>query len=474
MNEADVYEAGFVQRREWMLYQVREDHYPFNVVMNHALGFFDHAVFQKVLDLLVEKHEILRTTLGVVDGSLKQFVHQPRHFRVKFRFYDISAKSPADQECFMQEHDTMQRCLPFNFACGPMFRVLVFEKSPAQFSILLVFHHLVIDKTSMDIFMQDAISFYDLAAGASSRITFDNQKQYRHYTAFENELINTPLGDGHAAYWQANLTASLPRLLLVEKPKWDAFYNAHLKTVKEVRKKIFALPFYDERFIGSVIRRYKTYNAGVLKYQYPEKTVELIRAFKRSSNNSLLSLFIASLLISLHELCGQEVLAFDIPASSRINGDYKEVIGWLTAGGACYFDVREKGNLGDFLDYIDEKLFQLSRHCVFPFEIAGHDSAVPVGSLVPVFLTLMQYKNDNPAGDQPGRIFKQDREYGSTNHTLDVYLHEYANAYTIDLIYNNFLLSPAAVEALVLQQERVLRRITAEAISTNHLPLSLC
>src|ERR1043165_7841620 len=84
-----VFDAGYVQRREWMLYKIRPDHYPFNVPYNLTVASFDRELVQKGLDRIVERHEILRTTLKAVDGRLKQVVHSPESYPVHLSFFDI-------------------------------------------------------------------------------------------------------------------------------------------------------------------------------------------------------------------------------------------------------------------------------------------------------------------------------------------------------------------------------------------------
>lgn len=464
-NNAQFYEAGFVQRREWMLYKIREDHYPMNIQLAFDLNTFDHDSFQKVIDLLVEKHEVLRTTLKVIDGSLNQVVHDSEHFRVKYAFFNVIERDEAGKKTILKEKMYIQYHLPFNIEYGPLFRITVFSLSETNYKVSLVFHHVIFDQYSIEIFRNEAAQFFRVLNGEDMLRTRMERVQYRTYSAFENELLDTELGDAHRAYWRAQLSRFEPGLAIIEKTRWSTYYDKLGKKVQAVRKKVFSLSSFDHRFIASVVRRYESSHAGMLQYQYTADTFQNILEFRRKCNSSLHAVFVAGFLIGLQKLSGQKLFVIDIPASRRVDGKYKHIIGWLAAGGICIFDMNENLSTSYFLDYIDRQLYLLAQHCIYPFETLSYESEIPAGSTVPIFFNLTEASSNESNNTAKEGILMHSYEGDYAYQNLDIWINVYTNSCNAMLKYNNFLISPRIIEQLIATQEVSMNRLIQDVLS---------
>ncbi|MEM9719531.1 MAG: condensation domain-containing protein [Bacteroidota bacterium] len=470
MERIKTYDAGFVQKREWMLYKIRADHYPFNLTLRVDLETFDSAVFQKVIDLLVRKHEILRTTLRSVDGKLKQVVHAPGSFKVRFSVWDLSEIEFSRKEQFIRTKIDQSSALPFNFEFGPLFKILVFKKGDKNFEVVFIFHHLIFDDTSGEIFKQDAIDLWNYIINGEKTGIPPPPPQYRKYTTFENELLETDLGKEHRTFWRNQLEEGIPHLKIIEPGKWETFCVRHRQKVKEVRSKLQKLPFYDERFIASVIRRMDSNELSnymsTIEYLYSGTTMDNIKAFKRVSNSSMYTLFLASFVLVLYQLSGQELYAFDIPASRKNTGDFGRVIGWLAAGGICFIDVNKNTDLVSFLAYIDEQLFLLSKHCMYPFEAVGYNREVPLGSSIPLFFTLKDNHIDFQGTIKKAGVVSHEFEGGPCFQDVAIFIGLFNNYCKLRISYNGYLLSPEVIQKVVLKQEELLNTLISQYMGT--------
>lgn len=459
-----IVDAGFVQTREWMLYKIREDHYPMNLMLDFDLDMFDPNLFQETINLLVAKHEILRTSLRVIGGVLKQIIHNPGTLGIKFDFFDISAMESSAKNRLLQHKRLLLSQTPFNFEYGPLFRVAVFKKKPNQFEIVWIFHHVIFDSYSAGIFEADAIQAWNHLVQGMKAVFCTEPVAYQKYTAFENLLLNTQLGDNYKEFWRIQLLKGFPRLLIINQDAWDSYSKQLLEKVEVVRKRVFELLFSDQRFIASVVRRYKYNRAGGIDYYYSINTFKQILEFKRNNNSSLLALFIAGLLLALNKLSGQDIFIFDIPASRKSDGIYKEMIGWLVAGGICYFDVSKCDNTVTFLNYIDTQLYHLARHCIYPFEVLDYDSEIPIGSTMPTFLTLTEFGYNKDKKPESSGIINHEYEGPACCQDMDIYLAVYADCCSMRIVYNNSLLFPEIVEKLVLEQECCLNNLLQDCL----------
>ncbi len=413
---------------------------------------------------MVERHEILRTTLKVMGGGLKQVVHNADDFPVGFTFFDLEKKNPEQREKFISHTKVFQYCMPFNFEYGPLFRIFVLRKNEKQFEVLIFFHHVIFDLDSAKIFRRDATKIWASLIQGNSPVFSNKPVQYNAYSSLENRLLNTAFGDPHKKYWEKQLTQKFQRLLIIDKAKWDSYFDKHIKKIEEVKKKIISLPFYDLRFIASVVLKYREENVGALHYVYNRRTFKNILEFRKNRNSSLLSLLIASLILTLNRLSGQESFVFATFVPRKTDGDYKNTIGWLSTGGICFFDINENRSTSDFLDYIDKQLFLLSTHNMYPFEVLDYRSKVPIGSLIPLWLTTKEIESSPDIDDENSGVVSHIYENSSTYQELSLWLFITGNSCSVKMFYNNFLFSPNVIEQIISEQEVTINSIVRDIL----------
>lgn len=459
VGNCEIYPAGFVQRREWMLYKIKHNHHPANPGLSFELDGFDDSLFQRVIDLMVERHEILRTTLKVIGGELKQVVHNAANFPVGFTFYDITKKTEEQRQGFIDHIKVFQYSMPFNFEFGPLFRILVIRKDDRQVEAFIFFSHVIFDLHSTDIFRNDAAKIWGALVRGSAPVFSGEQAQYKTYSDFENRLLNTALGEPYREYWKEQLAQEYQRLLIIDEARWNAYFDYHRGKIETVKKKIMSLPFYDLQFIAPVVLMYKEERGGSLRYVYNNETFKNIQEFKKNCNSSLTSLLIASLILAFNRLSGQELFVFSTFVPRKNNGAHKNIIGWLTTNCTGIFDIRQNTNAGAFLAYIDEQLFQLSRHSIYPAETLDHGSDVPMSSLVPVYLIAQEVEHIPDVDVQNSGIISHEYENSNCYQYLAVHLSMSSNACSVNIIYNNFLFPPKLIEQIVGEQESCINSV---------------
>lgn len=452
-------EAGYIQRREWVAYKVREDNYPYNTSIKFEVSSFSQVTFQKAIDAMIERHEILRTTLQVIDGTLKQVIHPSKYFSIPFTLTDVCSFEEKERDDFVTKKVSLSTRTPFNLESGPLFRVEVFKKRTDLYNIYFIIHHLIFDLHSFQVFKKDLTQFWKMFTNDFFEPVTSNVIQYKEYAAFENELLENK-NNAHRLYWEEKLAEGLPRLLVIDEKKWEVHREKYIALVNEVKTKMDQLPFSDDRVIAGVLRKYKANAAGYLSFNYTNDLTKSIQKYNEQGRNGILSLLIAGIAITFNKLSGQRTFVFDVPASSRANIKYKDTIGWLTTSGPCFISLGEDHNIPDLLDEIDEQLYLLSRHSVYPFEAIGSRFDPPVGGDMPVFLTLVT-KNQDLGPVQEGMIFHKHR--GTTTYqNLAIFIDLYNDAMTLNLAYDNFLFDASLIETITNDHAQVLSAIVRE------------
>ncbi|MCW3845272.1 condensation domain-containing protein, partial [Micromonospora yasonensis] len=129
--------------QEWMLLlaQLRPDspayHVPYRVDLR---GELDVAALRDALDLVVARHEALRTVFVPLDGQPYQFVLPPAELPLTVR--DV----PPDR---IDGYAAAEAVRPFDLARGPLVRATLCRTGPVDWTLLLSLHHVVCDGWSM-------------------------------------------------------------------------------------------------------------------------------------------------------------------------------------------------------------------------------------------------------------------------------------------------------------------------------------
>ena len=464
-----VYDAGFVQRREWMLHKVRADQYPFNISTCFEMDSFEPLLIQRIIDLVVERHEILRTTLKVVDGILKQLIHAPGNFPVAYTWFDLTKSTKADKPARYQEILGRSMRTSFDFETGPLFRVLVFGLEPDHYSIHFIFHHVISDHHSLGLFDREVMEMYKQFTKGGTGRSRENAIQYRDYTRFENELLDTAKGDKYRTYWEGEITNGFPVFNICGSKRIEDYGITYRNKVTELKERISRLPGVDARFMASVIRRYQEDDGGKLVFGYNNALFEKCIAFCEAGPHGWLCLLLATLMVALYKLSGQVKFVFDIPGSGRASRQYDQTMGWLTSGGPCFFDIGGYSSTDQLLSYINRQLFALSRHCLYPFEAINAGDPYSPEYRIPAFCTLMYNKHEKIAPS--AGILVHEPEGHTTYQDISFFFTVHGNGLIAEIIYNNALFDATMAEGIISRQAAILEDVlTGKHIMQDNLP----
>ncbi|MET8630700.1 amino acid adenylation domain-containing protein [Kitasatospora sp. NPDC004669] len=127
-------------------------------------GTLDPAVLQAALDVMLRRHEVLRTVYFTSGAELMKSVVPAEHFVV--RIEEIAEFAPPAEEIELALRPWMTR--RFAFDGRPLVRAGLFHHPDGQV-VCLAFHHLVYDIISGTTLLKELVAAYDgIAAGAGA------------------------------------------------------------------------------------------------------------------------------------------------------------------------------------------------------------------------------------------------------------------------------------------------------------------
>ncbi len=203
--------ASFGQERLWLLQQMTPEGFAYNIPGAVRLaGPLDLGALERALTKIVERHEVLRTTLELEGDRLVQIVHPAIPVRLEKR--SLSHVLGDARHRAVSEEVTRLAQQPFDLASCPYWRFALLQIGPEEHVLAIVQHHIVSDGWSLGIFMRELGLLYDACVHGREPELPRLALQYGDYAAWQRAWLNGERFDSLLAWWKSQL-ADLPPAL---------------------------------------------------------------------------------------------------------------------------------------------------------------------------------------------------------------------------------------------------------------------
>jgi amino acid adenylation domain-containing protein len=200
--------ASLAQRRIWFFEQLLPGTAAYNMASAFQLeGPIDTTAFEASLRHVVNRQEALRTTFELRAGEPhRRFM--PESSEV-LTFRDLVGLAPDEAERAWTEEFERHALVPFDLQQGPLFRFQLFTLADNQHVFALVVHHAVFDGWSERILLAELADSYErIIVTGSSSSTNEPECQYRHYSTWQHEQLETKRGRAQIEFWRRHLAAA--------------------------------------------------------------------------------------------------------------------------------------------------------------------------------------------------------------------------------------------------------------------------
>ncbi|WP_068792770.1 non-ribosomal peptide synthetase [Brevibacillus laterosporus] len=119
---------------------------------------FDVHVLEQAMRMMVDKHDILKTSFHIEEFSTPvQVVHQEVSVRIDET--DITHLGEKQKE-YIHQYLAQDRQSPFDVTTAPLWRMSVFKLNASQVALVWIFHHAILDGWSVASFITELIDVY--------------------------------------------------------------------------------------------------------------------------------------------------------------------------------------------------------------------------------------------------------------------------------------------------------------------------
>lgn len=431
------------QLRLWLLAELDAGESPYNIVSALRLrGRLQPGILERCLNLVVERHEALRTTFHLGEDGPVQVVHESRP--VMIVQVDLEPWPEAEREKELLRRAQAMVATPMDLIRGPLLHVVLYRLRENEHALLTVIHHIVADGWSLGVLADEV--------GCAYRAELQGRRpklpvlaiQYGDFAIWQEECLAGGVREAELRYWRQQLAGLPPQLDLA---------SDHPRPSRQ-------------RYCGH------TWIVGM-----PGADAEAIRQLARDRDVSLYMVLLAVYAFLIGEHSGQTDIAIGSPIANRVRPELEPLIGFFVNTLVMRMRVGRARTFGELLEQAQAVALDAYDHQQLPYEQLV-EALAPERNLAssPLFqvMLVLQNTSDDPL-QLPGvdvSVMHIPRTSALFDLTLGVI--DGRDGFIFEWEYNTDLFVSARIERMAAQFVYLLRECCrapdANLLDLPHLP----
>jgi len=198
---------SFQQELLWYLGQLAPKNPAYNgPFLIRLQGELDEAAFQRALDAVVERHEVLRTVFIAPNGIPVPFVMKNR--RADLKLIDLRRLPEPEREADAMRLAKQEAAKPFNLARDGMSRSTLFRLSERDYLFLCVIHHIVFEGGSVSILFRDLAAFYNAFTASVAPHSPPLNIDYSDFASWQRNWLQAERLETLTRFWRQRLAGA--------------------------------------------------------------------------------------------------------------------------------------------------------------------------------------------------------------------------------------------------------------------------
>ncbi|MDF2883264.1 MAG: amino acid adenylation domain protein, partial [Clostridiaceae bacterium] len=196
----EYYNVSSAQKRMYTLYSHDPNSTSYNLPEAIMIeGQIDYDRLNEALNVLIKRHDSIRTSFELIDGEVKQKINEDVYIDLKYIY--------VEKESTSEINDIINEFIkPFDLSTVLLMRAALVRINNDKDLLLLDMHHIIYDGVSRKIFMEELIDIYE-----GKRLK-ENKYQYKDYAEWQLEVSKVDEWKEKEKYWMNQLSGELPVL----------------------------------------------------------------------------------------------------------------------------------------------------------------------------------------------------------------------------------------------------------------------
>ena len=203
--------ASVAQKRFWLLSTVASGSPILNMpACVRISGVLSTPVLEKSFQLLIDRHEILRTTLRREGDDLFQICSS--HYAFTLRISDLSSGTTAERERLLTEMIRQEAEIAFDLSQSVPFRIQLIRLGKDEHVLIVTIHHAAGDGWSQGVLQRELWAIYHALIDNREPDLTPLNVQYSDFTVWQQEWLNSEEAAEQLNFWRQKLSPPLPVL----------------------------------------------------------------------------------------------------------------------------------------------------------------------------------------------------------------------------------------------------------------------
>lgn len=328
----------FMQEEIWVSQQLAPESPAYNVIISiHINQDLNLAALEKALNILIERHETLRTLFRCENGEPVQIITQAVPHSIQFIDLRSSPAGSRNDEAISFIAGEAKK--PISLSEPSLLRSIVVQLDEKKYKYFLLIHHVIIDAYALfQVLLPQIRATYDAitSSGGPPPEPEEGTPQFADYAIHERETRTGDWLAGELEFWKERL-ASLDS--------------------------IAALPLDYPRPI-------KLSGWGKLHTEIiPQATIANLRGVAAKAKCSLFTTLLSAFGILLRRWTGSNDVLFETVIGDRNDADKKAIIGPMVNTVALRLQLSGKETVIQLLSHVAAEISRLKHHAHMPFDM---------------------------------------------------------------------------------------------------------
>ena len=429
-QRAFVFPVSFAQQRLWFLDQFEPDSAFYNIAAPLRLpGALDVHILRESLNDLVRRHEALRTTFSVADGSPVQVIAPS--LTIELPVHDLTHLPAGAREVEAQRLSNVEAQKPFDLTRGPLLRTSLIKLADTDHILLVIIHHIVSDGWSMGVFYGELGEFYNARLAGRRPALAELPIQYADFACWQREWFSGPVYEAQLDYWKKQLDGA---------------------------PSVLELPTDRARPPVQVFR------GGLHQFMLPPSLVEALRALGEQERVTLFMILLAAFKTLLYRYTRERDIVVGTPIANRTRPEIEGLIGFFANTLVLRTKVEGTLSFRELLRRVRAVTLGAYAHQDMPFEKLVEELRPKRNlSYNPLFQVMFVLQN---LGKGPDGAQQQNNggmiETGAAKFDLTFFLTETVQGIEACFEYSSDLFDPETMARMAKHFETLLSAATAD------------
>ncbi|MBV7338368.1 hypothetical protein KFU94_61105 [Chloroflexi bacterium TSY] len=346
------------QQRLWILHQLDPRSAAHNITEAfHLKGVLNIEAFEKSLDLIQRRHEVLRARFFVAGENSVAHPSKPKQDNTLLSEYaaggmepvqtivapepyalsQIDLQSDSSDERFEIARQRIQNMArqPFNLAHEPLWRVQLFRLAQDENIFVLSMHHMLTDVWSFELFLQELGAHYAACANQETPTLAVLPIQYADFAWWQQRWLTESKATAQLAYWENKLAGDIAPLRLPTTRERTGLQQA---TAAQVTSTISS------------------------------QILQGLEMLARKEGISLFSLLLSVFKATLYRYTEQQKMVVCSPVAGRRYSELEGLLGYFNNIVALCTDVSENQTLSALIQQVHQNVLEAHENQEVPFQ----------------------------------------------------------------------------------------------------------